>query len=501
MERENFVIKIISVFAVFLFFTNCINAKYPDQTKPNIDESQIIEELTWSILKYDHVIESRNYGSASTPRPMVGLLVVLSNMMSKRVCQIALSVYDEDRMEMLKNLKDFCMKNMKIFMIEYYQALIKITLSQYYSSCKATADEMVLLGDKLLIDHYHGFCYSQACVNTAVLRLCGIPSEEVFNVIIPSHAFTVVKIEDKWYAFDSAKGQHNEGNQYIFELKELKYDYFSTLENDRYFINFETHEEEIVPSMLSNYSNMQVSLLIDTITGIQTLLNNSNLGSENCDIDEFVNNSTPYPYFKNVSVPYTIFDAVGNNFEEKANYLANIIQEFVENQTDETNPNQYDRSLYCFGVFPSNYPQAYANAAKYGVINSNHAKVFDSKNPTLDIILTNLWVNLRIKTKKISDENHIYNTELICRIKKGSTIDKALVAYGTLRNMKKDNEFWSPDDLFVIISENNQGYLAVNHTTKGWMYLEFSKGFLVKKNVENISFAFNEEVKLSEWDK
>ena len=108
---KKYTIKFLSLFIVLLFFSNIIIAKDDSQSNKNIDETQFIEDFTWSVLKYDHVIESRNFGPTYTPRPMPGLLVMLSNMMDKQVCKIALSIYDENRMELLKNLRQFCINN------------------------------------------------------------------------------------------------------------------------------------------------------------------------------------------------------------------------------------------------------------------------------------------------------------------------------------------------------------------------------------------------------
>ena len=494
-------IKILIIFVIFLFFSNIANGAINSQSNINLDmdDSKLIDEFTWSILKYDHVIESRNYGAVDIPKPTAGPLVILSNMMSKKVCHNALSLYHENRMDLLKALEKFDIENMKIFLLDYYKAMLTIRFSRYYSSSKTTADEMILLGDRLIKDYYSGFCYSQACFNTAVLRLCGVPAEDVFNLLIPSHVFTVVKINNTWYAFDSAKGQYNEDKKYIYERYETNSKYFSTLENDKYFINFETYEDEEVPSMYTNYSNMDPNLLIDVITGIQTLMNNSKLGSVNCSINDFVNNSIPYPDWKNVSVPYTIHNACGDTNKEKANHLANLIEKFVENQSGNNTPNQYDRCLYSLGVFPGKYPQAYANAAKYGARTGNYAKLLDSRNPKRDIRRTASWVNLIIKTREISKDNHVYNSEFIYRIKKGSTIDKALISYGTLRNMIKENDFWQPENLFVIITEDNKGYLAVN-TGQEWTYLNFDRGKNLKTNPpKNIILAFNEIEYFNSW--
>jgi len=102
-------------------------------------------------------------------------------------------------------------------------------------------------------------------------------------------------------------------------------------------------------------------------------------------------------------------------------------------------------------------------------------------------------MNRRVNDDQIAFSDLTYN------LKNGSTLDQAVFAYGTLRNMKKENDFWSPDNPFIIVTNTNEGYLAVNVTGDEWIYLNFGEGEFIKNNVENISFAFNEVVKSENW--
>lgn len=65
--------------------------------------------------------------------------------------------------------------------------------------------------------------------------------------------------------------------------------------------------------------------------------------------------------------------------------------------------------------------------------------------------------------------------------------------------MKKDDDFWPSDDLFIIVTEKNMGYLAVNITGDKWIYLNFGEGKSIINCVEKIRFAFNEEKRLDNW--
>ena len=81
----------------------------------------------------------------------------------------------------------------------------------------------------------------------------------------------------------------------------------------------------------------------------------------------------------------------------------------------------------------------------------------------------------------------------------GSTVDQAVIAYGTLRNMKKSGDFWQPEALYVLVTEDYKGYLAVN-ATDGWKYLNFGKGKVISTDSPgHIKMAFNEIEYLLAW--
>jgi len=108
-------------------------------------------------------------------------------------------------------------------------------------------------------------------------------------------------------------------------------------------------------------------------------------------------------------------------------------------------------------------------------------------------------IRQNINDKKLLNQDQIAFSDLTYILKNGSSLDQAIFAYGVLRNMKKENDFWPADDLFVIVTNDNEGYLAVNITGDQWVYLNFGEGELIKSNIEDIRFAFNEEIKLENW--
>ena len=493
--------KIINSYEKEKYFLNI----YKDCTNNKLE---IIDEFSWAFMKYDCDWESKNFGGVKMPKPDSGTILVISDMMSKETCKIALSVYNEDQMETLKALETYDLSNLKIpFYADH--AILTMLLANFalitkfipvFGIQKFSVNEMSLFHNILNSGNLIGDCYSQAILNTAILRLCGFSAEDVFTVLIPMHAINIVRIQNQWYVFDSVSAL--ESGRAIYESYRLPSSMRKILaiENDKYFINFgrgHSTSKPYLDNLFSNIDEINLQILLD---GIIPLLNNASLGEENLEVDEFLENAIPCPDISTIQIPYAISDAEGSSTEEKIDFLTSIIQSFVLNQIGDEIPSQYDRSLYAFGLLLVDYPQAYANAAKYGSWTGWYASLYDSKNPATDIQKTIKFIDLILKDEKISNENFVLFSDFSYQTKTGSTIDKAITAYGTLRNMKKDNDFWNPDDLYILITEESNGYLAVNYDNN-WKYLNFYDSNLVD-NIppDNINMVFNEIDFLDVWD-
>ena len=58
-----------------------------------------------------------------------------------------------------------------------------------------------------------------------------------------------------------------------------------------------------------------------------------------------------------------------------------------------------------------------------------------------------------------------------------------------IERMKKDAELWQPEDLFVVVTDDFKGYLAVNESDQ-WNYLNFEQGrFILSEIPDEISFT------------
>ncbi len=462
------------------------------------NESELIDEYTWSVMRYDHVIESDNFGFVSMPKPSPGPVIIPVNMMSLDVCHAAISLYHENKTEILEALEEFDFDSMVVGLPYIFWAMFASQNSFPIYSQKATAKEMNLFGDKIFWANYVGDCYAQSLFNTAVLRLCGFSPEEVFTLLMPMHAVSIVKLGDEWVVFDNVMGQFSKNsisNSYNPPAEDIIY----WLENDKYFINFGTPSPEAWPYQENPYSNLDSELLIDMVEHIIPLFNNATLGAKGWNVYSFLENVTPCVDMVSLGIPFDVDDAEGTTIEEKAQSLMNLNIDFVTNQTGNEIPNQYDRSLYSLGWLSVTYPQAYVNAAKYGSWTSWFAALFDSRKPDVDIKRTVNWVNFFIRDKEISDDNYVYFSDFSYRIKRGSKVDKAIVAYGTLRNMKKNDDFWQPKDLYVLVTDDYEGYLAVN-VTDGWYYLNFGVGeSIVSDPPDELRISFNELESLHTW--
>jgi hypothetical protein len=66
--------------------------------------------------------------------------------------------------------------------------------------------------------------------------------------------------------------------------------------------------------------------------------------------------------------------------------------------------------------------------------------------------------------------------------------------------MKNDETFWQPEDLFIIVTEENEGLLAVNISNE-WNYLNFRKGAYIQSECPlNPKMSFNEIEYLKTWE-
>ncbi len=479
------------------------------QIKNNLnyyDSTSYIEEFTWSVLRYQFDILDKigNFGTIKMPKPSPGSIIVPMNMMSFETCKTAVSVYHDNKMDTVKALDEYDIENM-IFRLSFM--LISEWARSKSLPCynpTSFADEMSSLGELCLRANFVGHCYSQSLFNTAVLRLCGFSPEEVFTLTMPIHAVTIFKVDDEWYIFDSTPAEFARRgllDSLIFDSMDPALDNIIIyLENDKYFINFGAGSPTYKPYLEQPFSNMNPELLKKIISDIIPIFNNSSLGYPGWDLNDFINTAMPCPEVKTIAIPYKVDDATGDTIDKKAKSLMNLNKDFIKKQTGEAIINQYDRSFYGIGNLSVEYPQAYANSAKYAVITSWIASKLDSSSRFLDALITAYWIKMNIKDKPVIQKNHIAQSDLIYMRHAGSTIDQANLAYGTLRNMKSNSTtLWQPEDLYVIATEDFEGFLAINITGE-WYYLNFGRGKPIRNYPPiNPLISFNENDYLGNW--
>jgi len=364
----------------------------------NINDLIIIDEFTWSILRYqgDITNHSGNFGTIKMPKPTPGSIVIPINMMCSEPCRTAVSIYHDDKMDTVKALDEYCIENMIFrlsFMVISEWARSK-ALPCYYPT--SFADEMRSLGDICLRANLVGHCYSQSLFNTAVLRLCGFSAEEVFTLTMPIHAVTIFQVNDQWYIFDSTPAEFARRGLLDSLIRDSMdpplEDIIIWLENDKYFINFGAGSPTYKPYLEQPFSNTDPELLKTIINNIIPLFNNSKLGYPCWNLSDFLSNAIPCPEIKTIQIPNTVSDSIGETIEEKTQSLLNLNKVFIRNQTGEDALNQYDRSLYGVGDLSVEYLQAYANAAKYATITSWFASKLDKNSARSDCMITSILI-------------------------------------------------------------------------------------------------------------
>jgi len=476
-----------------------------------VDESGLIQNYTWAVMRYDHLESSENHGMIQIPNPTIGTILIPTNMMSLEVCRAALYVCRETKMETLRALDEYVSQRMIHTMDAFFRNEDEWHTKSSFNCRKESANEMKALGDICLKADLVGECYSQASFNTAVLRLCGFSPEEVFTVGISGleqggHGVNIVKVEDRWYIFDSTYAPYvrkNMRDTLIFEvyIRPPFTDCITIIENDKYLINFGIpFSEYISPTLEHPFSNIDSVLLTEIVNNIMPIFNCSSLGENGWNLDSFIENATPNPWMKTIAVPYTIENAEGTSIEEKAQSLVSLNKDFIFNQIGGEIPNQYDMSLYGLGLLSVDFPQVYANAARLSAWTSRFGIKLDTSTPLFDTFITSLWIRLTIRDKQIVPSDCVAYSDLLYLCHKGSSIEKAVLAYGTLRNMKKNEELWSSDDLNILVTDDNEGYLAVYINDK-WRYLSFEKGNMISDNVpSDIIMVFNEVDYANIWE-
>jgi|GEM_PF-2486505 len=476
----------------------------------NNEHPSLINNYTWAVMRYDMGRPSENYDNVGIVTPSTGAVLIPANMMSKEVCRAALTVCRDSQMETLEAFDDYVSEKMLHITSAFFRDKDEWNTETCYNVRKESAIEMKALGDICLRADLVGDCYAQASFNTAVLRLCGFSPEEVFTIGIQchqgGHAVNVINADGDWYVLDSTYAPYvrmglRDGVIFDKYIWPPVTDYIVSLENDKYMINFGTLFPQYIPTMTDPYVNMDTGKLREIIEEVRPLFNNSFLGRQKWNLDSFIENATPNPWMKTVSVPYTTHDAEGTSIEEKATDLAARCQNFIYGQDDENNQDQYDKSCYAHGLLSVDYPQVYANAAKLAAWTSMHAMERDMPTAVFDVFITSFWTRALICTKQVVPKGCVAYSDLLYLRHAGSPVDKAVLSYGTLRNMKEKGDFWQADNLYVLVTDDYGGYLAVNLNDE-WWYISFDTGRMVSDTAPNdIMMVFNEVEFFDSWER
>ena len=99
----------------------------------------------------------------------------------------------------------------------------------------------------------------------------------------------------------------------------------------------------------------------------------------------------------------------------------------------------------------------------------------------------------------IVNETEVAYGDFSLILKNGTSLDQAIAAYGVMRNTNESGDFVNPDKLYVLIDDSGNGFLAVDTSSKGWLYMDFCKKEITYDVPPSIVYSFNEKSGSTEW--
>jgi hypothetical protein len=480
------------------------------------NETELYDSRTWAFMLYDWTASTGNYENVMPPRQQMSVQLSIANTMCEKLVEVAAQIKRDTKYDTLLALEAYNVENIDYlkndrFYKEY--GVLGYTPGMNSVFRKHTADNMFAIKDSSISGKMMADCCGLTCWNHAILRLAGFGPEEAFMEWIPGHIFNVVRVENgKWYALDSTlNGQSTV--EWVVSPNHIHDEYvWSNIVgwfNDRYVIEFSY--SRYVDSCIDNddYCNMEPEKLRTMIDEIKPLIGDAKFGDDYKPekIEKYIENMKYPNKFIDVALPD--FDLSNPSAAHKA------IVEYVEEVAKVHSSSQYGCAVWSQGRIDEStisFMQPYARAAKLAdypglrdmVTSSPH---MDTPSPESDIIAAYSWTSSTIITQRLASKELIMEPDFTFITGKGSSLDKALFAYGTMRNMKKDADYWQPSDVFILMDKDYNGYLAVN-LSGSWIYTDFTEtgvantaqSILLNTDApENIVVAFNENETRQKW--
>jgi hypothetical protein len=438
------------------------------------NHEKILNGYTMAIIRPDHPI-STNHGDIEAPFPSSGNVLIPTNFMCLELCEVVQRIHSESEMDTLKKLERYDQENLVHDKPggPYPQWAEDYTIL-HPTGHKESAQEMFAYAKTY--GKVTGECYAQACFNTAILRMAGFSVNSVFTLKLPGHAINLVKADDRWWVLDSTYAP----DPCLFE--EYNIGTFRGLENDKYYVSFE-----------HGFSNMDYRLLKKIVQESDTTMGSPDLAGDWTDINDFIENADYPPEMVPKGVPFDVHDTTS------AEELVEKNTKFCQKMARRYRSSQYDKAMYASNSLKVENPEVHAEAAIRSTWTQATGEKLCSRTYCVFAEEVLQWISNRIETKPMYNDDQIAYPDIPILVEYGSTMDKALVAYGIARNTWISAQEIPANDVYVIVTEDNNGYLALK-TRTGWKYLNFEDESLDPNAPNDIKLIFNEEQVLDNWE-
>ena len=457
-----------------------------DQLEKKVKDTEDEEKLAMAFLRYQTMGPQP---PITEPPQGIAMPLILADMLSPQLTDTAIKVYQGDGS--VQNLADFDKENL-IHISRCYNGTPWSTTEEFRGNRKASAWEM--FGFSEYTGKVAGDCYSNACFNTALLRLDGLPPDEVYRISMgganpgEGHSINLVRNERTQILDSTACPEcyplfDHYGNR-------IEWIYFRVAVNDEHYLwCYDT----------SNIPQTEIDAIQEDVFA---LINKMLYTPVEYQTDEHVVEGGLRLSVKDVIPSPIVSDGVEGdvnvNFNEAketlrgsaAELLAQKVYNFVLQQALEHPESQYAYARYAAGLMDVKKPQAYAYATTLAWLTEDAAHRMDKEMPQEDVNATIRYLQ-KIGPHEGFEDCFSFPDYLIIT-EAGCPRDKALLAYGLLRNMRYGEECWNETNLYVVVVGDG-AYLAYRYEDGGWNFIDCATNELVEEMTPGIVMLFNED--------
>lgn len=406
----------------------------------------------------------------------IGMVVTPADMISPETTRIALEIYQGKNINSVENYIEFVRNNMM-----HTDILMGQNVWKFYR--KSPITEMMKF--KADFGKISGDCYALSCLSTAIMRTLGFSSKEVFNVNIDSHVINFLSLDGDDYVFDPTLGDKASLAKYYRLMDNLE-----RISNDTIYLNLYKYTSDMPKEESLQYIR-RIYNLVECAKRDEGLYEKGNFTQEPLIYDKPIEQDIEALFSKmeqkggavTPEAPYDLEQSLERLRSEAAEFLSNQAEKQLLLLSKEMPESQYTLARYALGDISVKKTQAYALAALEAPNTQQKAGALSGKDIEKDIAsLTNI---LREIQTIDSIQDKISYPDYLLISKKGTPWDKALLAFGILKNRYKDIE------AYVVLTDDN-GYLALK--TNEWTFIDCKNNAVLNDSeVNGAELVFSEK--------